>query len=102
MAIIYHLTTQQEWLQAKSKGQYEAPSLVEEGFIHCSEERQIPGVLERYFQGQTGLIKLQIETDRLTSPLYYDWSPSLEDTFPHIYGPINLDAVVGQEEIIRK
>lgn len=102
MATIYHLTTCQEWLEAKRKGQYEAPSLAEEGFIHCSEERQVSGVLERYFHGQTGLLKLQIETERLTSPLYYDWSPSLEDTFPHIYGPINLDAVTREEEIIEK
>jgi uncharacterized protein (DUF952 family) len=99
MAIIYHLTTKQEWLDAQRKGQYEAPSLAAEGFIHASEERQVSGVLERYFQGQTGLVKLSIETERLTSPLYYDWSPSLEDTFPHIYGPINLDAVVGEEEM---
>ncbi len=101
MAIIYHLTTQQEWLQAKQKGRYETPSLAREGFIHCSEERQIAGVLDRYFQGQTGRLKLSIETERLSSPLYYDWSPSLEDTFPNIYGPIKLDAVVG-EEIIEK
>jgi uncharacterized protein (DUF952 family) len=99
MAIIYHLTTKPEWLDAQSKGQYEAPSLAGEGFIHCSEERQLSGVLDRYFQGQTGLLKLSIETERLTSPLYYDWSPSLEDTFPHIYGPINLDAVVVVEDI---
>ncbi|HWK05565.1 MAG TPA: DUF952 domain-containing protein [Puia sp.] len=99
MAIIYHLTTRQDWAQAKSKGQYEHPSLAEEGFIHSSEERQIPGVLDRYFRGKTGLLKLSIDTDRLLSPLYYDWSPSLEDTFPHIYGPINLDAVVAAEEI---
>lgn len=99
MAIIYHLTTRQEWLQAKLKGQYEAPSLSEEGFIHCSEERQIAGVRDRYFRGLTDLLKLSIETERLTSPLYYDWSPSLEDTFPHIYGPINLDAVFKEEEL---
>src|SRR5882757_6371999 len=99
MAIIYHLTTKQEWLQAQPAGQYEAPSLAAEGFIHCSEERQVSGVLERYFQGQTGLLKLSIDTERLTSPLYYDWSPSLEDTFPHIYGAINLDAVVAVEDI---
>jgi uncharacterized protein (DUF952 family) len=99
MATIYHLTTRQEWLQAKLKGQYEAPSLTEEGFIHCSEERQIAGVRDRYFRGQTDLLKLSIETERLGSPLYYDWSPSLEDTFPHIYGPINLDAVVKEEEL---
>ena len=99
MAIIYHLTTEQEWQQAREKGHYESTSLVEEGFIHCSEERQISGVLERYFSGKKQLVKLVIETDRLTSPLYYDWSPSIEDTFPHIYGPINLDAVIAVEEI---
>ena len=99
MAIIYHLTTEEEWQQAKEKGHYESASLAEEGFIHCSEERQIPGVLERYFLGKKHLIKLVIETDRLTSPLYFDWSPSIEDTFPHVYGPINLDAVLKTEKL---
>lgn len=99
MAIVYHLTVEQEWEQAKLKGHYEAASLAEEGFIHCSEERQLSGVLARYFKGRKGLVKLLIETTRLASPLYYDWSPSIEDTFPHIYGPVNLDAVVAVEEI---
>jgi len=102
MAIIFHLTSGQEWQEAQLKGRYEAASLSDEGFIHCSEERQVAGVLDRYFKGRTGIVKLHIETERLTSPLYYDWSPSVEDTFPHIYGPINLDAVVAVEEIIKK
>jgi uncharacterized protein (DUF952 family) len=94
MAIIYHITTKEEWQQAALRGRYEAASLAEEGFIHCSEERQIPGVLKRFYAGKTDLLKLSIDTAKLTSSLYYDWSPSVEDTFPHIYGPINLDAVV--------
>lgn len=102
MAIIFHLTTSQEWQEAQAKGRYEAASLSDEGFIHCSEDRQVAGVLQRYFSGKTGLVKLSIETERLTSPLYYDWSPSVEDTFPHVYGPINLDAVVDVAEIIEK
>jgi uncharacterized protein (DUF952 family) len=93
MAIIYHITTRPQWLEAQSKGKYESTSLADEGFIHCSEENQIPGVIERYFKGKKDLIKLVIETDKLSSPIYFDWSPSIEDTFPHIYGPINLDAV---------
>ncbi|HEY4060762.1 MAG TPA: DUF952 domain-containing protein [Puia sp.] len=99
MATIYHLTTREEWQQAKEKGRYEAASLADEGFIHCSEERQIAGVLQRYFNGKKGLLKLHIDTEKLTSALYYDWSPSIEDTFPHIYGAINLDAVIKVEEI---
>jgi uncharacterized protein (DUF952 family) len=54
----------------------------------------VVGVLERYFAGQTNLVKLVIDTDKLTSKFVFDWSPSTQDTFPHIYGPINSDAVV--------
>ena len=93
MPIIFHITTMPEWKAAKAKGSYESASLAEEGFIHCSEDRQISGVLDRYFKDKKDLVKLVINTDKLTSPIYFDWSPSVEDTFPHIYGPINLEAV---------
>ena len=93
MPVIYHVTTAGDWDAARQKGFYEHPSLTAEGFIHCSQENQVAGVLERYFGGQTNLIKLVIDTDRLTSHFVFDWSPTTQDTFPHIYGPINLDAV---------
>ena len=91
MPIIYHLTTAAEWNAAKEIGAYESPSLKAEGFIHCSQENQVTGVLERYFSGKTNLV---IDTDKLISRFVFEWSPSTEDTFPHVYGTINLDAVV--------
>ena len=94
MPIIYHVTTDAEWKSALEKGAYEASSLQSEGFIHCSEDRQVAGVLERYFKGKKGLVKLVIDTDKLVSKLVYDWSPSTADTFPHIYGAINTGAVI--------
>ncbi|HTD94362.1 MAG TPA: DUF952 domain-containing protein, partial [Chitinophagaceae bacterium] len=60
----------------------------------CSEERQVAGVLERYFEGRNDLVKLVIDTAKLTSRYVQEWSPSTQDTFPHIYGPINVDAVI--------
>jgi uncharacterized protein (DUF952 family) len=93
MPIIYHVTTAPEWELAQQQGFYEAPSLKNEGFIHCSEDRQVAGVLERYFAGKTDLVKLKINTDKLTSRYVQEWSSSVQDTFPHIYGPINVDAV---------
>jgi uncharacterized protein (DUF952 family) len=94
MPIIYHVTTAAEWNAAREKGRYESPSLAAEGFIHCSaDDEQVKGVLERYFNGKTGLVKLVIDTEKLTSPFIYEWSPSTADTFPHVYGPINPDAV---------
>ena len=94
MPIIYHVTTTGDWNAAKQKGYYEHPSLKDEGFIHCSQDHQVAGVLERYFAGKTGLVKLVIDTGKLTSKFVFDWSPSLADTFPHVYGPINTDAVI--------
>lgn len=99
MAIIYHVTTEPEWEAARTSGLYTAPSLNEEGFIHCSQAEQVAGVLERFFKGKQNLVKLSIDTDKLSSRLIYEWSPSIADTFPHIYGPININAVVVVEKI---
>lgn len=94
MPIIYHVTTAPEWKAAEEKGFYETPSLKEEGFIHCSQENQVAGVLERYFAGKTDVIKLVIDSDKLSNRFVFEWSPSTADTFPHVYGPIDLKAVI--------
>lgn len=94
MALIYHITTATTWAEALKAGLYEAPSLQSEGFIHNCEERQVGAILDRFYADQHDLVKLIIDTDKLSSSLVYEWSASLQDTFPHIYGPINLDAVV--------
>lgn len=99
MPIIYHVTTASDWEAAKQKGFYDHPSLLAEGFIHCSQDHQVAGVLERYFSGKTDLLKLVIDTDKLTSKFVFDWSPSTADTFPHVYGTINIDAVVDVEKL---
>ncbi|MBS1759796.1 MAG: DUF952 domain-containing protein [Bacteroidetes bacterium] len=94
MAVIYHIAFAQDWADAKQNGYYEHPSLKLEGFIHCSEVQQVAGVLERYFNGKSSLVKLSIDTEKLKSKLQYDPSPSTGEMFPHIYGVLNLDAVV--------
>ena len=94
MALIYHVTTKQEWKAAQEKGYYTAPSLKTEGFIHCSEEQQVKGVLERYYKGKTDLLKLVIDPQKLQHELKYELALSVNENFPHLYGPINLDAVV--------
>jgi uncharacterized protein (DUF952 family) len=99
MSIIYHITTSKAWKDAQSKGLLEESSLREEGFIHCSEERQITGVLSRHFKDKKDLVRLTIDSAKLTSPLIYDWSPSMRDTFPHIYGPIQAEAVIAVDPV---
>ncbi len=90
---IYHVTTQAAWDAAKELGYYEAASLDTEGFIHLSTAEQVPGTLERFFAGQTNLVKLVIQPEKLIHTLKYEIAPSLNIAFPHVYGVINLDAV---------
>ncbi len=91
---IYHITTREQWEKAIELGAYEADSLSTEGFIHCSTEDQVAGVLSRYYKGQGGLVKLTIERSRVERPLIFELAGSINEVFPHIHGPLNLDAVV--------
>ena len=94
MQIIYHLTGRDAWAAAQADGVYEAPSLAEEGFIHCSaDEAQALRVAERLYAGATGLHLLDVDTEKLTAEVKREPSRSGE-IYPHIYGRINLDAVV--------
>lgn len=97
--IIYHITTRPEWEAAQANGFYETESLASEGFIHCSEAQQVAGVLQRYFTGKGPLVKVTIDSDKLTSRLQRDYSAALNEHFPHIYGRLNLDAIIAVENI---
>jgi len=93
MAIIYHLTGRAEW-EGRSPGEYRAESLAQEGFLHCSrDEDQLLAVANRLFAGRTDLLVLDVETERLHAPVKHEASRSGE-IYPHIYGPLNTDAVV--------
>ena len=96
---IYHITTQKEWEQAKIKGKYQPVGFDAEGFIHCSIERQVPGVLDRFYKGQTGLVKLKIEKAKVSRPVLFELAIDLDELFPHIYGALNLESVVDVVEI---
>jgi uncharacterized protein (DUF952 family) len=91
---IYHVTTQEEWEQAKINGEYKPAGYEQDGFIHCSVEKQVAGVLDRFYKGQTGLIKLKIEKAKVSRPVLFELAVDLDELFPHIYGTLNLDSVV--------
>jgi uncharacterized protein (DUF952 family) len=95
--MIYHLSTPEEWQQAQESGDYRSSSrdqsLDQVGFIHCSYLDQVPGVLERYYVGAGPLLLLAVDPALLTAPCKDDEiAPGV--FFPHVYGPINLEAVV--------
>lgn len=94
---IYHIVTPENWEKFKDEDFYEAESLQSEKFIHCSFAEQLEAVLQRYYAGANKVLLLEIEPEKLTSKLVNEPSTGGE-IYPHIYGQINKDAIVGVEE----
>ena len=94
--LIYHITARADWEKAQELGAYTAPSLASEGFIHASTREQVVDTAGRYYQGVSGLVLLVIDTERLQPELRFDpvTLASGPTKFPHLYGPLNLNAVV--------
>ena len=93
MMPLLHITTRAAWDQALAEGAYTTPTLDSEGFIHCSEPHQITRVANERFRGRTGLVLLEIEPARVRAVVRYENTEGGDELFPHIYGPLNLDAV---------
>jgi glutathione S-transferase len=95
---IFHITTRDVWAQAQEDGSYTTStrgvSLVDEGFIHCSGPHQVEGVRARSFADVEDAVLLEIETDLLTSPWRTEQLDGADQPYPHVYGPVDLAAVV--------
>jgi uncharacterized protein (DUF952 family) len=89
---IVHICLRKEWAESLKLGEYSAGSLALEGFIHCSRPEQVLRVANHYFPGTVDLVLLWIEVNKLKVELR--WEPSDGEVFPHLYGPLNLEAVV--------
>ncbi|HWH94483.1 MAG TPA: DUF952 domain-containing protein [Baekduia sp.] len=92
---ILHITTADGWAAARAAGRLVTPSLDEEGFIHCSTHAQVAATANRIFAGSGDLVLLEVDTTKVTAPLKWERATDVQDEFPHIYGPLNLDAVTG-------
>jgi uncharacterized protein (DUF952 family) len=92
--MIYHVITNEAYAIACGQGWYEADSLATEGFIHLSQVQQVRGVLERYYSHQADLLVMEIDEQQLAAPLKYELAPSVQEMFPHLYGRLNMGAVV--------
>jgi uncharacterized protein (DUF952 family) len=99
-SLILHLASASDWAQAQVTGRYETGSLASEGFIHCSAPRQVIAVANARFRDRRDLVLLQIAVSRLEAPLRYENLEGGDELFPHIYGPLNLGAVVTAVEFL--
>jgi uncharacterized protein (DUF952 family) len=96
-APILHLALASDWDDARRSGSYRVSTrgrtLEQEGFIHASHAHQWQGVRDRFYADVTEpLVLLFIDPDRLRAPVREEQVGT--ESFPHIYGPVDADAVV--------
>jgi uncharacterized protein (DUF952 family) len=97
--IIYHLVSRSAWERAAG-APYRADSLAAEGFIHCSNEDQVAWAANRFHADCNDLLVLCLDAGRLAAPLR-DEEAGTGARFPHVYGPIEPEAVVEVRELQR-
>jgi uncharacterized protein (DUF952 family) len=91
--VIFHITTEFAWETARRAGAYTGDSLESEGFIHCSSAEQWEKVREDWFPGRDDLVLLEIDPERVSAEVRW------EGGFPHLYGPLEVAAVVSARRL---
>lgn len=102
--IILHIIPEGVWQKTQQYADYRGDTLDAEGFIHFSTPAQAVATANRRFKGHNGLLLLVIDPAKLVHDLKYEApyesgagvpDESYRDqAFPHLYGPLNLDAVI--------
>lgn len=108
--MILHLCTTDELAAARVEGARRPPSLDDLGFVHCSDPGTVHLPASRLYAGRTDVVVLVVDTDRLAArAVPVRWEPGVgaqgaEDPhgpwFPHLYGPLPLEAVVAVHPLV--
>jgi len=92
---VYRISTRAEWADAVAAGTLTPKRFADEGFVHLSMASQILRPANLLYRGQDDLILLVIRVADLDGELIFEpGSHGEEDDFPHLYGPLNTNAVI--------
>jgi glutathione S-transferase len=102
---LYHLTLRREWDRAVRDGTYRASTLgralADVGFVHCSFARQLPLVAAAVFRDvREPVVLLTVDRSRLSSRVLVEAVHGTDEVFPHVYGPIDLAAVLDVAPVV--
>jgi uncharacterized protein (DUF952 family) len=100
VALTYHATPKAHWEASDASQPYVSNDFADEGFIHCTDSADaLPSVLTTYYRDEPGdWVVLTIDKRRVSPPVRYE---DPDNVFPHIYGPLNRDAIVDVRDILR-
>lgn len=98
---LIHATTRELWEAQSASGTYVPPGFEGEGFIHCCHRGQLDRVLRDYFGNAETVTLLIIDATRVVPEIKYEVSPTTGDDYPHIYGPLDVSAVIEAIDVVR-
>lgn len=104
--MIYHVVIESDFRAQLEDTLYLPANLHDDGFVHCSLESSVIAVANDYFAGASGrVLLLEIDPSRLASETRYEAPApataggvthlSSAPHFPHVYGPIEKEAITG-------
>jgi uncharacterized protein (DUF952 family) len=96
-AVLVHLCPSDDWSAAQNLGELRPESLTSVGFIHLSTPQQVHLPANRLYGGRTDLVLLHIDPTHLDSPIRWELGVATDPesmVFPHLYGPLPVDAVI--------
>lgn len=100
MSLIYILCSESTYASAQQAGVYTVDSLANEGFIHASPAHQLTRVANKYYAHLPELLVLVVNEQAVQSEVKWE-ALSTPEPYPHIYGPLNLEAIMRTEHVSR-
>jgi uncharacterized protein (DUF952 family) len=103
---IFHIADPASWADAGTRGTYEwstrGATLAEVGYLHCSYRHQVQAVADAVYADWGGdLVLLEIDPDRVAAEIRVEAVDGATQQFPHIYGPLPVEAVVAFHPMAR-
>ncbi len=91
--VLYKIMSKQEWETAQAQGIYEGSEADQkDGFIHLSAAYQVRATAQKHFSGKADLVLIPVREENVGPSLKWEVSRG-GDLFPHVYGPLQLDAM---------
>lgn len=94
-ATAFKILTAEQWAQFQADDVFQgAPVDLADGYIHLSTQDQVQGTLDKHFAGQDGLVIAEVDLACVQDSVKWEASRG-GALFPHIYGDLPMQAIVG-------
>ena len=93
---LVHLAERDVWESCRASGAYLPTEFNRDGFIHLSGLHQVLTPANRFYAGRDDLVALVVDAHLVSNALVWEPGTGTQEYFPHLYGALGADAVLGE------